>query len=58
MTDKHSLVLEIQSKNKQLLEKLYHEFHKESEQAARYGESVSVRRVNIEDKEVVGFDES
>ena len=56
MSDKHSIVLEIKSENKHLLEELYHQFHKESEQAARYGENVSVRRVNVEDKEVSGFD--
>ena len=57
MTEKHKRVIEISSDNPNTLEKVYHELLKAQDQASRYGENVSVRRVNTEDKEVVGFDE-
>lgn len=56
MTEKHKRVIEISSDNPNTLEKVYHELLKAQDQASRYGESVSVRRVNVEGKEVEGFD--
>ena len=57
MTEKHKRVIEISSDNPNTLEKVYHELLKAQDQASRYGESVTVRRVEIkEGQEVEGFD--
>jgi len=56
MTDKHTITIEVKSDNRHLLEQLYHQIHKESEQAARYGEDVTVTRVQEEVEERGGFD--
>ena len=58
MTDKHTITIEIKSDNRHLLEELYHQIHKESEKAARYGENVIVTRVQEEAEHTEGFDEA
>jgi len=56
MTDKHTITIEIKSDNRHLLEQLYHQIHKESEQAARYGEDVTVTRVQEQAEHTEGFE--
>jgi organic hydroperoxide reductase OsmC/OhrA len=54
--DKHKIMVEILSEDQNTLEKLYHEIHKSCEQAARYGEDVTVTRVQEEVEERGGFE--
>jgi len=56
MTDKHTITIEIVSDNRHLLEQLYHQIHRESENAARFGENVTVTRVQEEVEERGGFE--
>jgi len=56
MTDKHTITIEIKSDNRHLLEELYHQVRKESSKANRYGEDVTVTRVQETAEHTEGFD--
>jgi ribosomal protein S10 len=55
MRDTHRRVVEITSDNPRTVEQIIHELKKEADNAARYGETVEVRQVNLEGKDVEGF---
>jgi predicted lipid-binding transport protein (Tim44 family) len=55
MRDTHRRVVEITSDNPRTVEQIIHELKKEADNAARYGETVEVRQVDLEDKDVEGF---
>jgi len=55
MRDMHRRVVEITSDNPRTVEQIVHELKKEADNAARYGETVEVRQVDLEDKDVEGF---
>jgi len=57
MRDTHRRVVEITSDNPRTVEQIIHELKKEADNAARYGETVEVRQVDLEDKDVEGFTE-
>jgi len=54
----HTRIIEITADNPRTAEQIVHQLRKEAENAARYGEQVTVRRVDVSDKEVSGFDSS
>jgi len=56
MRDTHRRVVEITSDNPRTVEQIIHELRKEADNAARYGEDVNVRRVDVSDKDVAGFE--
>jgi len=56
MTDKHTITIEVKSDNRHLLEELYHQVRKESSKANRYGEDVTVTRVQEEPEHTEGFE--
>jgi len=53
----YSITVEISGEGEKVVKKVYHELVKESDNAARYGHTVNVRRVEVSDKDVSGFDE-
>ena len=53
----HTRVVEITADNPRTAEQIIHQLRKEAENAGRYGEDVTIRRVDVSDKEVSGFDE-
>jgi len=55
MRDTHRRVVEITSDNPRTVEQIVHQLRREVENAARYGETVEVRQVDLEDKNVEGF---
>jgi predicted lipid-binding transport protein (Tim44 family) len=55
MRDTHRRVVEITSDNPRTVEQIIHELKKEADNAARYGETVEVRQVDLEGKDVEGF---
>jgi len=57
MRDTHRRVVEITSDNPRTVEQIVHELRKEADNAARYGEDVNIRRVDLSDKDVTGFGE-
>jgi predicted lipid-binding transport protein (Tim44 family) len=57
MRDTHRRVVEITSDNPRTVEQIVHELKKEADNAARYGETVEVRQVDLEAKDVEGFTE-
>ena len=57
MTDKHKRVIEISSDTENAVEQVINQLYKSTSEAKRYGVDISVRRVDVEGKEVVGFDE-
>jgi len=57
MRDTHRRVVEITSDNPRTVEQIVHQLRREVENAARYGEEVNVRRVDVTDKDVAGFGE-
>ena len=58
MRDTHRRVVEITSDNPRTVEQIIHELRKEADNAARYGEEVNIRRVELSDKEVAGLGDS
>jgi len=55
MRDTHRRVVEITSDNPRTVEQIVHQLRKEAQNAARYGETVEVRQVDVADKDVEGF---
>ena len=53
----HTRVVEITADNPRTAEQIIHQLRKEAENAGRYGEEVEIRRVDVSDKDVDGFEE-
>ena len=55
MTD-YSIIVEISSDHQNAVENYLHEMKKQANEGKRFGVDISVRRVDVEDKNVRGFD--
>lgn len=53
----YSQVVEITSDNQNAVEQVINTLRKESQEAQRYGVDISIRRVDVSDKDVNGFQE-
>ena len=53
----HTRVVEITADNPRPAEQIIHQLRKEAENAGRYGEDVTIRRVDVSDKDVEGFND-
>ena len=53
----HTRVVEITADNPRTAEQIIHQLRKEAENAGRYGEKVEIRRVDVSDKDVEGFND-
>ena len=49
--------IEISGENQNSVENFIHEIRKQASDAGRYGVNIEIRRVDVSDKEVSGFDE-
>jgi hypothetical protein len=53
----HSIIIEIQSDQENAAEQMVNQLHKEASEAKRYGVDIQVRRVQIAESGVEGFEE-
>lgn len=56
MTD-YSIIVEISSDHENAVENYLHEMKKQADEGQRFGVDIQIRRVEIEDKNIKGFDE-
>ena len=53
----YNQTIEISGENQNSVENFIHEIRKQASDAGRYGVNIQIRRVDVSDKEVSGFDD-
>jgi len=53
----HTQIIQIKSDSQNHVQNFLHEIRKHADEASRYGVEIDVRRVDVSDKEVDGFNE-